>query len=132
MKISSYELLLPKDSEGVLLMRYTVVRIPSPHKDNGTWDTNFKAMATLRMCWCFLSTIGFCWGVSTHNNWCKIPIALKISFKKNYVPLSLLRHLTFMLNWVSTIRVNYGIKSWVSNLCLSNYTQEHLVLIHKN
>ena len=31
-----------------------------------------------------------------------------------------------MLNWVSNIRVNCGIKSWVSNLCLSKYTQVHL------
>ena len=38
------------------------------HKDKGKEDWNFRALATFKMCWYFLSTTTYCWGVSTQVN----------------------------------------------------------------
>ena len=121
--------------EGILLIRYAAISIQSPHKDKGTWDWNFKALATLSMCWCFLSTVAFCWGVTAQVNRCIMPFVWKNYLKKNLVSLLLLMVLIFVstknlhlsqihtnplncLNfdvkgWVLTILANCGIKTCV-------------------
>ena len=41
---------------GSLFMIYTAVRTHSPHKYKRILDWNFRALAILKICWCFLST----------------------------------------------------------------------------
>ena len=49
----------------------------SPHIFKGKEEWNLKALATFKICWCFLSTKCNCWEVSTQDNWCKMPFDLK-------------------------------------------------------
>lgn len=59
--------LLFKIEDVIRLIRYVVVRTHSPQNVKGTFDWNFNALAIFSNCWCFLSTMKFCWGFSTHE-----------------------------------------------------------------
>lgn len=63
------------------------------------WKDN--ALATLRMGWSFLSTKSFCWGDSTQDCWLMISLVRNKSCIKNSLPLSLLKVLSLIKNWVS-------------------------------
>jgi hypothetical protein len=82
----------------------------------GKFDWSMIALVVLRMCWCFLSTIPFCWGVSTQDLCYRIPFVLYQSFNINSGPLWLLIYLIVMWNWVSTLKIKYLIKELVSDL----------------
>ena len=47
------------------LIKYTTINTQSPQKWIGILDRNFNALTISKICWCFLSTTEFCWGVAT-------------------------------------------------------------------
>lgn len=61
----SNDVLLDKRGDGILLITWVAIKMQSPQKESGKCDWKCKALATLSKCWCFLSTVEFCCGVST-------------------------------------------------------------------
>ena len=97
-----------------------------PQKTYKKLDWNLRALAIFKICWCFLSTIEFCWGVSKQLSWCKIPLWVKTFVMINSVPLSVLMHFTFLENCVSTMVQNCSKVSYVWDLCFNKQTKVHL------
>lgn len=110
-----------KMEDGVRWMRNVAIRIHSPQKWIGTRACKYKALASLRRCWCFLSTTEFCSGLSTHKNWWITPFKLKNSTNYSFATVSDLNFLIILWNWVSTILKNLGMIEWTFDLCFMSY-----------
>lgn len=89
------------------------------------------ARVMLMMCWCFLSTMPFCWGVPTYEVWWMMPDFWKKGFKHKLIPLYNLMHFTFVLNWVWTIDTKDSMRGDVSYYSLIRNIQVNLLLSSK-
>lgn len=61
---------------GIILMRWITWLTAYDRKSLGNWAWNMRDLVIPRICWCFISTMSFCWGVPTYEVWRKIPIYL--------------------------------------------------------
>ncbi|KAF8050327.1 hypothetical protein N665_1995s0002 [Sinapis alba] len=75
------------------------------------------------MCWCFLSTTEFCWGVSGQEWKASMPLVLNKVPKVNSGALSVLTDLMVVLNWVSIIAMKAGKICRTSDLAFNKYIQ---------
>jgi len=115
--INSYRDLNFKKGVGSLLMICVTCLTAKDQKEVGRWDWKSKAWLTLSKCWCFLSTILFCCGVSTQDVSWIMPLLLKKSVNRNSFALSYLIRFNLKLNWVSINWTKAGKTVFTSDLC---------------
>jgi len=115
--INSYGDLNFKKGLGSLLMICVACFTTKDQNAVGRWDWKSKAQLTLSKCWCFLSTILFCCGVSTQYVSWIMPLLLKKSVIRNSFALSDLIRFNFKVNWVSIYWTKPGKIVLTSDLC---------------
>lgn len=118
---------LSKNGVGKQLISNDVWRIAYDQNRRGQCDWNNKARVTFKRCWCFLSTMSFCWGVSTHVVGWMMSVSLKNWCIINSAPLSNLTILNLVSNCLSTWLMNALKSVCVSTFEFKGKTHTYLV-----